>query len=231
MLQSGTLSSQSNEETGDDGRESAGNCASVDRKISGIVAQDATGNATGSLDRVAQEGGATFLLNGLVELDLATQKRAVRGARSVGDGRHELSVFIEDVAGTGLAQLLSWKRGLNAKQKKVFALELFQVGDDHLLLAAARILGSERQPKIVGGRGFFRAGGEEVLAGFQCGSNFKNAVVSAVGFGADSPGKRVEDVKDIVSAEHIGVGGGDKFVAAGVREFGELATNDVLGAS
>jgi len=86
MLQSGTFSSQSNEETSDDGGESAGDGASVDRQVGGTVAQDATGNSTGSLDRTAQEGGATFILNGFVELGLAAQKRAVRKARTVDDG-------------------------------------------------------------------------------------------------------------------------------------------------
>ena len=163
MPQSGTFSSQSNEEPSNDGREGAGYGASVNRKASGTIAQDATRNSTGSLDGTAQEGCATFLLYGRVEGGLATHKRAVCDARSVGEGRSELDVLVEDIAGARLAQIVRGKGGLDAKENEIFLLELFQVGNDHLLFTAARILGSNRLPKTVG-RGFCRTG-EEVLVG------------------------------------------------------------------
>ena len=144
MPQSGTFNSQSDEETGDDGREGASCSASADLSVSGTVAHDAAGNATGSLDRTAQEGSTTFLLHGRIEVGLATHERAVCNARSVGKGGSELNVLVEDIAGAWLAQRFRGKGGLNTEEDQVLVLELFQVWDNHLLFTAARVLGRKR---------------------------------------------------------------------------------------
>lgn len=205
MPQSGTSSSQSNKETGNYGRESTSDGTGIDRKIGGAV-HDAIGNATGSLDGAAQEGSTAFILDGRVKGGLATHQRAVVNARSVGEGGSELDVFVEDIAGAGLAQLVSGKRGLDAKEDQVFALELIQVGDDHLLLGAAGVL--------VGTRAV--------------GSSFENAVLSIVAFATDGLGHRIEGVENVVSADYVGIGGGGEFVGTGGVEVGELATDNTF---
>jgi len=229
MPQSRTSNSQSDEETGDDSRKGASDGAGVDRKVSSPAAQNTTGNSTSGLDGAAQEGCTTLLLNGFVEVGLAPHKGAVCDAGSVGEGGSELDVLVEDVAGTGLAELLSGKRGLNAKEDQVCTLELFQVGDDHLLLGTARVLGSKRLPEAIGGR---RTGGEEVLAGSRVGgANLENTVVSVVGLGADGLGQREEGVENVVSADHVGIGGGSELIRAGGVEVGELTADYALRTS
>lgn len=204
MPQSGTFSSQSNEESGDDGREGAGYGASVNRKASGTITHDATRNSTGSLDGTAQEGCATFLLHGRIEGGLATHKRAVCDAGGVGKGRSELDVLVEDIAGARPAQLVCGKGGLDAKECEVFFLELFQVRDDHLLFTAARVLGSNRCPKTAGG-GFCRTGEEALAGSIRRGPYFENAIVSAIVFGTDGLRQGVEGVEDVISADHVRV--------------------------
>ena len=71
--------------------------------------KDITRNAAGSLDGAAQEGCATFLLDGIVKVGLPTHEGAVCNTGSVRDGRHELDVLVEDIPGAGFAQLIGGK--------------------------------------------------------------------------------------------------------------------------
>ena len=86
MSQRGVPSSQSGEETSDDGKESTGNGTSVDRQISGTPVNDVVGNAT-SLGGVAGEGSTASLLYGIVKVGLVTRERAVLNAGSIGDAQ------------------------------------------------------------------------------------------------------------------------------------------------
>ena len=156
------------------------------------------------MDGAAQEGSTALLLDGLIEVGLVAQQEALRYAGAVGKGGSELNVWGEDVASAGLAQLLRGKRGLDAEEGQVRALELLQVGDDHLLIVPAG------------------------LASRVIGSDFENAVVSIVTLGTDGLGQREESVEDVVSADHVGIGRGSEFVGTGGVEVGELATDNAL---
>jgi len=119
LPRSGSFSSQSNEETANNDEEGASDRASVDRKTSGTAVQDVASNPASSLDGAAQEGSATLLLYGIVKVGLPTHERAIWYAEGVGDGRHELNVLVEDIAGAGLAQLIGAKGGENSKEDQV----------------------------------------------------------------------------------------------------------------